>query len=154
MVMGISFLIFVDRETVEIHREYSLLVLGKMNPWLCCRKKSKIRDLEKLVDIQIVKRGHQSYQNSTVYYALEFIYDETAYCKREEIMEFNDMKEAKKKYVEITTFISKEVDLANIGVADESTCYKKKETRKPAESEKKSGMPGNDEKQDLLRKRV
>ena len=51
MIMGTSFLVFVDRETVEIHKEYSLLVLGKMNPWLCCRKKSMIRDLEKLVDI-------------------------------------------------------------------------------------------------------
>lgn len=46
-------------------------------------------------------------------------------------MEFNDIKEAKKKYVEITTFINKSVDLGNIGVADESTCYKKKEAKKP-----------------------
>ena len=60
MMVGILFLVNVDRETVEIHKEYKLLVLGKMNPWLCCRKKTVVRDLELLTDIGLVRRGHDA----------------------------------------------------------------------------------------------
>jgi hypothetical protein len=58
--VGVLFLVSVDRETVEIHKEHKLLVLGKMNPWLCCRKKTVVRDLELLTDMGLVKRGHES----------------------------------------------------------------------------------------------
>jgi hypothetical protein len=58
LVLGVLFLIMVDRETVEIHKDYKLMVLTKFNPWFCCRKKTHVRDLEKLVDIAVVKRGH------------------------------------------------------------------------------------------------
>lgn len=122
VILGFLFLINVDRETVEIHKEYKLLVLNKMNPWLCCRKVSKVRNLELLTDVGILKRGHESNQNSTVYYAIEFRYgtfDENnkhESARREEIMEFTDMREAKKKFVEVMTFIGKPFDLASIRV--------------------------------------
>jgi hypothetical protein len=49
-------------------------------------------------------------------------------ARREEIMEFSDMREAKKKYVEVMTFIDRSYDIANVQVHDESTSNKKKKT--------------------------
>lgn len=123
ILMGVLFLVNVDRETVEIHKEYKLLVMNKSNPWLCCRKRSLVRDLECLTDVGVVKRGHASSKgNSTVYYAIEFrygVFDENTKndaARREEIMEFSDQREAKKKYVEVMTFIERNMDLSNIRV--------------------------------------
>ena len=41
MMIGIVFLVNADRESVEIHKEYKLLVVNNVNPWLCCRKKKQ-----------------------------------------------------------------------------------------------------------------
>lgn len=122
ILLGVLFLINVDRETVEIHKDYKLLVLNKINPWLCCKKRSVVRDLEFLTEVGVVKRGHESSHNSSTYYAIEFRYglfdqeNKHQSARREEIMEFNDLRSAKLKYVEIMTFIERNMDLANIKV--------------------------------------
>lgn len=127
--IGTLFLINVDSETVEIHKEHKLLILGKMNPWLCCRRKTTVRDLELLTDVGLVKRGHDATQNNTIYYAIEFRYGEMSEkrmaARREEIMEFTDLRTAKLKYVEVMTFIDRNPDLANVRVTDESTSRRK-----------------------------
>ena len=74
--LGVLFLVSVDRETVEIHKDYKLLVMHKTNPWLCCRRRTVVRDLELLIDVAIVKKGHEAYANSTLYYVIEFRYAE------------------------------------------------------------------------------
>jgi hypothetical protein len=46
-------------------------------------------------------------------------------ARREEIMEFTDLRTAKLKYVEVMTFIDRNPDLANVRVTDESTSRRK-----------------------------
>ena len=56
----------------------------------------------------IVKRGHESYSNSTVHYVLEFrCIEEVRGITRYSILEMNELKEAKKKYVEIMSYLDR-----------------------------------------------
>jgi hypothetical protein len=54
--------------------------------------------------------------------------DKNVAARREEVMEFTDMRTAKCKYVEVMTFLERVVDLANVRISDESTSQKKKPT--------------------------
>jgi hypothetical protein len=125
--VGVLFLITVDKESVEIQKNKKILVKHYTNPWLCCKRKTNVRNLELLADINIVKKGHETYSTSTIYYTVEFRYNEqnvplnqltssTGPARREEIIESNDLREIKRKYVEIMTFMSKEFDIGSIRV--------------------------------------
>ena len=86
-----------------------------------------------MTDIGIVKRGHEASQNDSTYYSIEFRYggkpDKMIPARREEVMEYSNARDAKLKYVEVMSFLEKELDLANILVIDESTTSKKKKAK-------------------------
>ena len=74
--------------------------------------------MELLTDVALVKRGHDANHQNTIYYAIEFRYGEMSErrmaARREEVMEFSDMRDAKKKYVEVMTFIDRKFEIADI----------------------------------------
>lgn len=83
--LGCLFLISTDRLKIELHKEHRLLVMEKFNPFLCCRKLTIVKDLDKLEKINIIKEGHQAYQSSTIFYALEFEFQDG----KQTLLEFN-----------------------------------------------------------------
>ena len=104
-LLGMLFIGCVDREIISIHHDRMVI---QRNNWLLCRRRTFVHDLSHLGDVVILKRGHESYSNSTVHYVLEFRYmDEVRGITRMSILEMNELKEAKKRYVEIMSYLGR-----------------------------------------------
>ena len=82
----------------EIHKTYQILLIEKMNPFLLCRKITIIKDLELLNDVRIAKKGHKQAE----YYTIQFLFKDD----KVDTLEYNDLRETKLKFTEITTFLN------------------------------------------------
>ncbi|KAM3145585.1 hypothetical protein pb186bvf_002359 [Paramecium bursaria] len=95
--LGCLFIIQTERVSIEIHKSHKILIINRMQPFLFLKNDTIVKDLEQLEIIRVVKKGHQAYQNSTIYFTIEFIFKDS----KESVLEFNYLRQAKLKYAEI-----------------------------------------------------
>ncbi|CAD8146689.1 unnamed protein product [Paramecium octaurelia] len=114
-ILGIVFLTSVDRMKYEVHKTHQILLIERMNPFLFCRKITIIKDLEQLEDIRITKKGHKSVE----YYTIQFVFKDS----KVDTLEYNELRETKLKFTEITTFLEQQKDLGKIKIEQELDPY-------------------------------
>ncbi len=114
--VGFQFIWQANIETIEINNKLKLIIQQRSN--IFCSREADTRDLYKLDTIKIVKRGFETFSSNYLHYILLF----TFYGEKDlEILESNSLLAAKKKYVEVMTYLNKTINFdVWIEVKDES----------------------------------
>jgi hypothetical protein len=79
-------------------------------------------DLNSLSDMFILKKGHESFETNTIHFLIVFVFCDS----NVELLEEDSLIKVKKKYVEVMSFLKRDLDWDNIRVIDQSTNTKKK----------------------------
>jgi len=116
MLVSLSFFVAGTSEHVQFDREINVVVQEKVS--LFCTEFKAMRNLDKCNDIEIVKKGFQGksvYKNDTTYYELIMYFEGESPL---EILETNSRFEIKQRYLDISHFLGREVELAKIEITN------------------------------------
>jgi len=133
-LVGLSFFMAATSEYVEFDREIDVIVQDKKS--IFCREYKTMRTLQKFKEIEIVRKGFHNksnFKNDTTHYELILYFEDEPPL---EILETSNRYEIKQKYLDISYFLGKEVDLEKIEITDLTrTTTGQKTRKKPRPSE-------------------
>lgn len=117
LVVGLIFLSASQIEVTEFNRTTKQLIVRKSNVF--GQKEVEKKNLSQVTDVCIIKRGHDSIQIYTIHYILQISFLEEWLV---EVLETNNLHKIKLNYVEVMTFLGKEINFdENVPIIDQST---------------------------------